>query len=132
MRKTKMPWFLCLLMLSTLGCAGTNGQRDLGGTTGRMASRSSQRVPDFVSLVKKLHPTVVNVSVSIVPPVMLQPGAQRQDDSADDRMEKFFGVPPPAAPLPQRQQGSGFIIGSEGIILPMRMSSKAQKKSSLN
>ena len=117
MRKTKRPWFLCLLMLSTLGCAGTNGQRDLGGTTGRMASRSSQRVPDFVSLVKKLQPTVVNVSVSIVPPVTLQPGAQRQDDSADDRMEKFFGLPPPAAPLPQRQQGSGFIIGSEGIIL---------------
>lgn len=117
MRKTKMPWFLCLLMLSTLGCAGTNGQRDLDGTTGRMASRSSQRGPDFVSLVKKLQPTVVNVSVSIVPPVTLQPGAQRQDDSADDRMEKFFGVPPPAAPVPQRQQGSGFIIGSEGIIL---------------
>jgi serine protease Do len=117
MRKTKMPWFLCLLMLSTLGCAGTNGQRDLGGTTGRMASRSSQRGPDFVSLVKKLQPTVVNVSVSIVPPVTLQPGAQRQDDSADDLMEKFFGVPPSAAPAPQRQQGSGFIIGSEGIIV---------------
>ncbi len=41
MRKTKMPWFLCLLMLSTLGCAGTNGQRDLGGTTGRMATGQS-------------------------------------------------------------------------------------------
>jgi len=117
MRKTKMPWFLCLLMLSTLGCAGTTGQRDLGGTTGRMTSRSSQRGPDFVSLVKKLQPTVVNVSVSIVPPVTLQPGAQRQDDSAADLMEKFFGVPPPGAPVPQRQQGSGFIIGSEGIIL---------------
>jgi serine protease Do len=117
MRKMKMPWFLYLLMLSTLGCAGTAGQRDLGGTTGRMASRSSQRGPDFVSLVKKLQPTVVNVSVSIVPPVTLQPGAQRQDDSADDLMEKFFGVPPSAAPAPQRQQGSGFIIGSDGIIV---------------
>ena len=118
--------------VSTLGCAGTTGQRDLGGTTGRMASRSSQRGPDFVSLVKKLQPTVVNVSVSIVPPVTLQPGAQRQDDSADDRMEKFFGLPPSAAPAPQRQQGSGFIIGSEGIILTNAHVVESAKKSSLN
>ena len=116
MRKTKMPWFLCLLMLGALGCAGATGQRDLGGTTSRTAARSSQRGPDFVSLVKKLQPTVVNVSVSIVPSV-LQPGAQRQDDSAGDLMERFFGVPPSAAPAPQRQQGSGFIIGSDGIIV---------------
>ena len=80
MRKTKMPWFLCLLMLSTLGCAGTNGQGDFG-TTGRMASRNSQRGPDFVSLVKKLQPTVVNVSVSIVPPVTLQPGGTIDTDT---------------------------------------------------
>jgi len=115
MRNTKMPWFLCLLMLGALGCAGATGQRDLGGTTSRTAARSAQRGPDFVSLAKKLRPTVVNVSVSIVPPV-LQPGVQGQDDSADDLMEKFFGVPPPAAPAPQRQ-GSGFIIGSDGIIV---------------
>jgi len=117
MRKTKLPWFLCLLILSTLGCAGTTGQRDLGETTDRMASRSAQRGPDFVSLVKKLQPTVVNVSASVAAPVTVQPGAQRQDDPADDLMEKFFGVPPSAAPAPQRQQGSGFIIGAEGIIL---------------
>ena len=109
-------WFLCLLMLGALGCAGATGQRDLGGTTSRTAALSAQRGPDFVSLVKKLQPTVVNVSVSTVPPV-LQPGAQGQDDSADDLMEKFFGVPPPAALTPQRQQGSGFIIGSDGIIV---------------
>ena len=114
MRKTKM--FLYLLMLGALGCVGATGQRDLGGKTTRTAARSAQRGPDFVSLVKKLQPTVVNVSVSIVPPV-LQPGAQRQDDSADDLLEKFFGVPPPVALTPQRQQGSGFIIGSDGIIV---------------
>ena len=60
------------------------------------------------------------------------PGAQRQDDSADDLMEKFFGVPPSAAPVPQRQQGSGFIIGSEGIILTNADIVESAKKSSLN
>jgi len=92
----------------------------------------AQRGPDFVSLVKKLQPTVVNVSVSTVPPV-LQPGAQGQDDSADDLMEKFFGVPPPAALTPQRQQGSGFIIGSDGIIIVTNAHVvENAKKSSLN
>jgi len=69
--------------------------------------------------------------VSIVPPV-LQPGVQGQDDSADDLMEKFFGVPPPAAPAPQRQQGSGFIIGSDGIIVTNAHVVESAKKSSLN
>jgi len=111
MRTTKLPWLLCVMTLISLGCAQTTGQHDVRGATGRATARG----PDFVSLVKKLQPTVVNVSASIAPPVTVQPGAQRQDDP--DLMEKFFGGPPSAAPSPQRQQGSGFIIGSEGIIV---------------
>jgi len=100
------------MALISLGCAQTTGQHSRS-TIGRATARG----PDFVSLVKKLQPTVVNVSASIAPPVTVQPGAQRPDDPADGPMEKFFGAPAPPAATPQRQQGSGFIIGSEGIII---------------
>jgi S1-C subfamily serine protease len=113
MRTMKLPWVLCVMGLISLGCAQTTGQHNSRGTIGRATARG----PDFVSLVKELQPTVVNVSASIAPPVTVQPGAQRPDDPADGPMEKFFGAPPPPAATPQRQQGSGFIIGSEGIIV---------------
>ena len=113
MRTMKLPWVLCVMALISLGCAQTTGQHDSRSTIGRATARG----PDFVSLVKKLQPTVVNVSASIAPPVTVQPGAQRPDDPADGPMEKFFGAPAPPAATPQRQQGSGFIIGSEGIII---------------
>ena len=112
MRTMKLPWVLCVMALISLGCAQTTGQHSRS-TIGRATARG----PDFVSLVKKLQPTVVNVSASIAPPVTVQPGAQRPDDPADGPMEKFFGAPAPPAATPQRQQVSGFIIGSEGIII---------------
>lgn len=118
MREAKPHWLLfCLLILNALGCAQSVGDRSAKGAPGRFALRGAQRGPDFVTLAKQLQPAVVNVSASVAPNGALARGAQRQEDPADDLLEKFFGVPPAEAAAPQRQQGSGFIIASDGVIL---------------
>ena len=105
---------LCLLALTVLSC-GQSGQLT-NGSNRQFSLRTGHKGPDFVTLAKELQPAVVNVSASVSPPRGVPPGA-RQDDPTDEMPDKFFGVPPPAAPAPQRQQGSGFIIGADGIIL---------------
>lgn len=107
MRRVKWLWLFCLVTMALFGCADTAGQRNLSGGL----RRSLGGGPDFVSLVKKLQPAVVNVTASVAPPMAVKPGGD-QGSSPDNLMEKFFG-----APGPQRQQGSGFIIESDGIIL---------------
>ena len=85
----------------------------------RFSSRGTQRGPDFVTLARELQPAVVNVSATVSGGVVAPRVAQRQEGSRDDSMP-FFGAPPsapPAPPTPQRQQGSGFIISSDGTIL---------------
>ncbi|HEY7218151.1 MAG TPA: trypsin-like peptidase domain-containing protein [Candidatus Binatia bacterium] len=108
-----------LLVLTALGCGQSIGDRQVNGSPRQFSLRAEQRGPDFVTLAKALQPAVVNVSASVAPPPVVPPGARQpqQDDPTDDMLDKFFGVPPPAAPAPQRQQGSGFIIGADGIIL---------------
>jgi serine protease Do len=91
------------------GCAQNN----------RLATSASARnrpsnPPDFVTLARKIQPVVVNVSATIVEQQQSQNSAKPQDDF----LEHFFGMPPP--PAAQRRQhnlGSGFVVGSAGIIL---------------
>jgi serine protease Do len=44
-------------------------------------------------------------------------GQGRQGEPEGEMMERFFGAPPPSGQASQRSQGSGFIIGSDGMIL---------------
>jgi serine protease Do len=89
-----------------LGCSVSAGCWQMSGTA--WAPLGQNGAPDFVSLAKQLQPAVVNVSATV-------PAAAPNAET--DLMERFFGVPPPPGPAYQRSQGSGFIIGRDGIIL---------------
>jgi serine protease Do len=108
MAKTKMH-HICLVFLVCsvgLGCAPSSS-RFVGTARG----------PDFIVLAKELQPTVVNVSATLVGPATPPSGHGRQGPPEGEMAERFFGIPPPSAPVTQRSQGSGFIIGSDGTIL---------------
>src|SRR5262245_59577078 len=90
--------FSCLISLS---CGHING-----APRTRLDSRGA---PDFISLAKDLQPAVVNVSATI-------PSASASDEQGQST-ERPFGIPRPPIAAFQRSQGSGFIIGTEGIIL---------------
>jgi serine protease Do len=119
MKNAKATFVLCVLTLSALGYAQSVSDRSAG--TARFSSRGIQRGPDFVTLARELQPAVVNVSATISAAAVVPRGAQRQgQEGLGDGSMPFFGTPPsapPAPPTPQRQQGSGFIIGSDGMIL---------------
>ncbi|MGH7845068.1 MAG: Do family serine endopeptidase [Candidatus Binatia bacterium] len=78
---------------------------------------SSSKLPDFVSLTRRLQPAVVNVSTT-QRAVGEEFGFPLGSGSAFGELEEK-GVGPQPAPgsFPQRSVGSGFIIGSEGFIL---------------
>ena len=78
-----------------------------------------QGLPDFVTLVKKLKPVVVNVSATQkMTPTQEPPNSFEHGDSAEDFWNRFFGVNPHSVP-PHRQKslGSGFIVEHDGTIL---------------
>jgi serine protease Do len=80
------------------------------------SSGGAQGLPDFISLAKKVGPSVVNVSMSQV-----RKPAQDRPNFGDDQMgqffERFFGAPAPRGPQRRGGQGSGFIIDANGTIL---------------
>jgi serine protease Do len=110
-----------VLLFVAVGCSSTDG----GNQTGILSRGNSTagKSPDFVSLAKKLQPVVVNVSVTqkVAAKKFGAPPQQGEDqDALNDLLQKFFGVPPPSQGSPgspQRDLASGFIIGSEGLIL---------------
>lgn len=110
-----------VLLFVAVGCSSTDG----GNQTGILGRGNSTagKSPDFVSLAKKLQPVVVNVSVTqkVAAKKFGAPPQQGEDqDAMNDLLQKFFGVPPPSQGSPgspQRDLASGFIIGSEGLIL---------------
>ena len=90
-----------LLCLVALGCGQTNSTPLV-----RLGAASA---PDFITLAKDLQPAVVNVSATI--PGKGSPANEGQ------MTERFFGFPQPPEAVFQRSQGSGFIIGTQGVIL---------------
>jgi len=110
----------CLLFVA-VGCSSTDGGNQIG-ILGR-GNSTAGKAPDFVALAKNLQPVVVNVSVTqkVVAKRFGAPPQEGQEQEAlDDLLQKFFGGPPPSqgSPAsPQRDLASGFIIGSEGLIL---------------
>ena len=89
-------------------------------------------LPDFVDLVEKASPTVVNIRTTEKPATQqAQGGAPGIPDEQAEFFRRFFGVPLPGAPGgpkgPQNRRGqpeeiergvgSGFIIDSSGVVL---------------
>jgi serine protease Do len=83
--------------------------------------RSTNQLPDFVALSKKMRPVVVNISTTQVSET--RGGGQEfsspfgEDDPFNDFWRRFFGGPMPRGPQRQRSLGSGFIIDADGSIL---------------
>jgi serine protease Do len=86
------------------------------------ASASAADLPDFVGLVEKNGPAVVNVQASATREATPQAQAPDAEDQQDipDIFRRFFG-PIPRDPQQQggerRSAGSGFIISPDGYIL---------------
>lgn len=89
-------------------------------------------LPDFVDLVEKASPAVVNIRTTEKPATQqAQGGAPGIPDEQAEFFRRFFGVPLPGAPGgpkgPQNRRGqpeeiergvgSGFIIDSSGVVL---------------
>jgi len=76
-----------------------------------------QILPDFATLVQKNGPAVVNITVSGTRKTGL---SGSQDDEEENPLNQFFrGMPfrRPPAEVPMQGQGSGFIVGADGIVL---------------
>jgi serine protease Do len=79
-------------------------------------------LPDFTGLVERYGPAVVNVKVNQKPRAMPSRSAP-QDPDSDNPLNDFlrqFGFPNAPRgqqPLPQRGEGSGFIVSADGYIL---------------
>ncbi len=82
-----------------------------------IASPSAAALPDFASLVEQYGPAVVNVTVVGKPRRVAQvPGFAPGDPFGE--FFRRFGQPIPKGQLPpQRGEGSGFIVSSDGYIL---------------
>jgi serine protease Do len=78
--------------------------------------------PDFVSLAKKLNPTVVNIrTAKNIKPKQLVRRPQQQNPFGnnffDDFFNRFFDDMPQQRPHREQSLGTGFIISSDGYIL---------------
>jgi serine protease Do len=82
---------------------------------------NSTALPDFASIAQQYGPAVVNIAVSGTRKTGLR-GAQEDEDNP---LSQFFrGIPgtpfrfgPPPSEVPTQGQGSGFIVGADGVIL---------------
>ncbi len=76
-------------------------------------------LPDFISLVEKNGPAVVNVQASVTRAPTLSQGPDIDQQDVPEIFRRFFG-PIPRGPQPggeRRSAGSGFIISNDGYIL---------------
>lgn len=74
-------------------------------------------LPDFTTLVEQYGNAVVNVRMERTTPAIAQtPGPQNPNDPFPEFFRRFGPTPQPDQ-MPQRGQGSGFIISADGSIL---------------
>jgi serine protease Do len=112
MNKTDIRLIVGLLTaVVVFACA--RGEADFLSTNAGIFGGAT-RGPDFVSLAKNLQPRVVNVSAILAH----NPSSDNGKGEAGSVDSEVFGVPPApeGAPL-DRSQGSGFVIGADGLIL---------------
>jgi len=80
---------------------------------------AAMSLPDFSNIVKQFGPAVVNVSTSGMKRAAFDGSGLGQIDPDDPfwRFFRHFGGPPSQGGVPTRGLGSGFIVGSDGVIL---------------
>jgi serine protease Do len=76
------------------------------------AALPSSALPDFAAIAQKYGPAVVNITVA---------GTRKTGFPGADDDNPFRGLPfrfgPPPSEVPTQGQGSGFIVGADGIVL---------------
>lgn len=99
---------------------------------GSPASAQVRDLPDFADLVERVGPSVVNIRTTEKP--RANGGDASDDDELQEMFRKFFGVPGPQSPTPerapngrrarppsseevQRGVGSGFILSADGYVM---------------
>lgn len=81
-------------------------------------SYSQQNVNSLSGLVKKLTPSVVNISTtSVSKRKSLGFNSPFQDEQFEDLFERFFGENLPDQEFRRRGLGSGFIVSSDGYVI---------------
>ena len=110
-------------LLAGVGITGVVGRFHTGVEPAHAASSSApsaaaQSLPDFISLAKKLGPSVVNVSTTRIRATAQEgPSPFGGNNPAEEFWQRFFGGRPPRGPQRQSGVGSGFIVDSNGTIL---------------
>jgi serine protease Do len=128
--KVSIKGVVLVALVSLLVGLGISGNFDwltpsralnLLGESGNSDVRTStNQLPDFVALAKRMKPLVVNISTTQVSEGR---GQQEfgspfgEDDPFNEFWRRFFGGPLPRGPQRQRSLGSGFVIDSDGSIL---------------
>jgi serine protease Do len=123
MRNVMISCLLLLLWMPNLlsGCA-QNNKPAISSSARNWVSKTMDDarpvgVPDFVTLARNVQPVVVNVSATVLDRQQKQQNSAGPNNPMDDFLEHFFGARHPSAQSRQHNLGSGFIIGSAGIIL---------------
>jgi len=80
------------------------------------ASRAAGALPDFAAIVQQYGPAVVNITVSGTRKTGMS-GPQDEEEQEGNPLSQFFHFGQPPAEVPMRGQGSGFIVGADGIVL---------------
>jgi serine protease Do len=73
-------------------------------------------LPDFAAIVQQYGPAVVNITVSGTRKTGLS-GSQEEEGQEGNPLSQFFRFGPPPSEVPTQGQGSGFIVGADGIVL---------------
>jgi serine protease Do len=108
------------LLALPIGCSPANNQAGSHATSNRseQAARAPVvQVPDFIALVKKVGPTVVNISTTRT---VMEEDSESPGITEEDPFHDFFRrFVPPTGPheFQARILGSGFVITEDGYIL---------------
>ena len=112
---------LLLVLAAGVGLAVSHGIERLAGGVAQAQEQSQKRIttseglPDFVGLVKRVGPIVVNVSTTQMRKTAQGPFGD--DGPSGEFWERFFGGRIPRGPQRQSGLGSGFIIDRDGTVL---------------
>ncbi len=119
--------FLALVAAGVIGGAGVAGVQNLQGAHAAPAvvsaatPQAAVALPDFSRITAQNGPAVVNISVTGMTRVANDNPAADATPFSGDPFQEFFRRFGPGQQMPRdvpsSSQGSGFIVGAEGIIL---------------
>jgi serine protease Do len=97
---------------------GQPAHANAGAPVAAAPKAAAAALPDFAAIAQQYGPAVVNITASGT----RRAGARGMPEDDDNPLSQFFrGMPfrfgPPPGEMPAQGQGSGFIVGADGLIL---------------